>query len=98
MDSFDDSLAKLLAFQGTPSDMFRRTIAERMHAHDRYREQTPNDENDGGCGPLIWEAAKHVGEPLGAGQDFVFLMTFVSQFLERLNEASIFELMTGRPD
>ena len=96
MDYFDDSLANLMRLQGAPPDLLCRTIKDRKSEHDQYREWIPRGEKDALRVTWLWEAAKHVGEPLGAREDFTFLMSFGSQFLDRLSGASVFELMTGR--
>jgi hypothetical protein len=96
MDYFTDSLVNLLALQGAPPDLLCRTITDRMSEHDQFRESIPKGEKGVLRGTWLWEAAIHVGEPLGASQDFCFLMSFGFQFLDRLNAASVFELMTGR--
>ena len=53
-------------------------------------------ENAGNKGTLFWEAAKHVGEPLGLNSDPEFLIQFGLRFLEKLNSAAVDELLVGK--
>jgi hypothetical protein len=96
MDHFQDNLANLLALQGASPDVVSRIMAERTNEYGEYRKWVP-DKDEGTGGTLLWEAAKHVGEPFGARVtgNPIFLMTFGLRFLERLNQALVCELLTG---
>jgi hypothetical protein len=60
----------------------------------------PNNRNhcrdEGTGGTLLWEAAKHVGEPFGAraGGNPIFLVMFGMRFVERFKQALVYELLT----
>lgn len=45
---------------------------------------------------LLWEAAKHVGGPIGLNAHPVFLLQFGTRLLERLNDALVGDLLVGR--
>lgn len=97
MDHFQDHIANLLALQGASPDVICRTMAERTNEYRDYRKWVP-EKDEGTRGTLLWEAAKHLGEPFGfrANRNPVFLVTFGVRFLERFNQALVFELLTGR--
>ena len=69
-------------------------MAARSREYAEYREWVPA-ENAGAKGTLLWEAAKHVGEPIGLNTQPVFLLQFGTQLLEKLNKALIHELLVG---
>lgn len=94
IDLFGDFLVENLALQGTPPDLICKAMAERSEEYGRYREWVTSDVNTTG-GTLLWNAAKHVGEPLGMGCDFLFATLFSSVFLTRVKEALVYELLTG---
>ena len=95
MDHFQDNLANLLALQGTPPDVICQTMADRTDEYGEYRKWIP-DGDEGTGGTLLWEAAKHVGAPFGAGANGnpIFLMMFGVRFVERFKKALVQELLT----
>ena len=95
MDHFQDNFANLLALQGAPPDLICQTMADRTDEYEKYRKWIP-DRDEGTGGTLLWEAAKHVGEPFGvraSGNPF-FLMIFGMRFVERFKQALVYELLT----
>jgi hypothetical protein len=96
MDHFEDHLANLLALQGASPDVLSQTLAKRTNEYGDYRKWIP-EKDEGTKGTLLWEAAKHVGEPFGyrASGNPIFLMKFGVRFLERLERALVHELLTG---
>jgi hypothetical protein len=94
MDFLQDHLAFNLALMGSPPDLVNETMAARSREYGDYRQWAPA-EGDGMKGTLLWEAAKHVGEPVGLNTHPVFLMQFGNRLLEKLDRASIHELLVG---
>jgi hypothetical protein len=95
MDFLQDDLASCLALMGSPPDLINETMAGRSREYANYREWVPA-ENAGAKGTLLWEAAKHVGEPIGLNINPVFLLQFGTRLLEKLNRASVHELLVGK--
>src|SRR5262249_123918 len=95
MDFLQDYLATHLALMGSPPDLINETMAARSREYGDYREWVPA-ENAGEKGTLLWEAAKHVGEPIGLNTNPVFLLQFGTRLLEKLNRASLYELLVGK--
>lgn len=94
MDFLQDDMALNLALLGSSPDLIDETMAARSREYAEYREWVPA-ENAGAKGTLLWEAAKHVGEPIGLNTQPVFLLQFGTQLLEKLNKALIHELLVG---
>ena len=94
MDWFADWLADNLALQGMSPEVLCRARSDRLAEYGQYREWAPGEEG-GTAGCLLWEAGKHVGDPIGAGGDPIFLMTFTRHFVKRVNDALVSELLTG---
>jgi hypothetical protein len=95
MDFLQDDLALNLALLGSSPDLIDGTMAARSREYAEYRQWVPA-ENAGAKGTLLWEAAKHVGEPIGLNTHFVFLLQFGTRLLEKLNGALVGELLVGR--
>lgn len=93
VDLFADFLVESLALQGTPIDLICRTMEDRSHEYGQYHEWATSGV-DKMAGTLLWNAAKHVGEPLGYG-GFLFITVFENAFLARVKEALVYELLTG---
>jgi hypothetical protein len=95
MDHFQDNIANLLALEGTPPDTICQTMADRTDEYGGYRKWIAGgDEGTGGT--LLWEAAKHIGEPFGAtaSGNPIFLVMFGVRFVERFKQALVYELLT----
>jgi hypothetical protein len=96
MAYFQDWLAHRLALQGASLELILITMLDRTTEYGKYQKWIPNDD-EGTGGTLLWEAAKHIGEPLDCATNPLFLVLFVSNFVDRLlNEAMVYELMTGK--
>jgi hypothetical protein len=95
MDFLQDYLALNLALLGSPPDLINQTMAARSREYGEYRQWVAA-ENAGEKGTLLWEAAKHVGEPIGLKMHPVFLLQFGTRLLEKLNRALIHELLVGK--
>jgi hypothetical protein len=69
-------------------------MADRTDEYGEYRKWVP-EQDEGTQGTLLWEAAKHVGEPFGpwASGNPIFLLTFGVRFLERFKQALVHELL-----
>jgi hypothetical protein len=94
MDYFEGDLAYFLALQGITPYAICNTLADRGREYASYREWSPQGSAPF-VGTLLWEAAKHIGEPLGARGNAFFLV-FARFFFERWQQALIYELLTGR--
>jgi hypothetical protein len=94
VDHFLDKLAYLLALQGAPPDLICRTMEERSQEYAQYREWTAD--MDRIAGTLLWNAAKHVGLPVGLPEHFMFTILFGNFFLMRVKRALVYELLTGK--
>jgi hypothetical protein len=94
VDYFLDTSARLLGLQGASPDLIWRTMTERSEEYAQYREWTADI--DRMAGTLLWNAAKHVGAPLGLGRHFMFTTIFGTQFLMRVTGALVYELLTGQ--
>ena len=64
MDFLEDDLATNLALVGSPPDLIGETMVARLKEYAQYREVVPTEDAPA-AGTLLWEAAKHVGEPMG---------------------------------
>ena len=95
MDFLQDNFAHYLAILGSSPELINDTMAARSREYAEYRQWVPA-ENEGAKGTLLWEAAKHVGEPIGLNTHPVFLLQFGTRFLEKLNGALIHELLVGK--
>lgn len=94
MDFLQDALALHLALLGSSPNLIDQTMAARSREYANCRQWLPAD-NAGAKGMLFWEAAKHVGEPIGLQMHPVFLLQFGNQFLKKLNGALIRQLLVG---
>jgi hypothetical protein len=95
MDFLKDDLALYLALLGSPPNLIDETMAARSREYAEYRQWVPA-ENAGAKGTLLWEAAKHVGDPIGLKAHPVFLLHFGTRFLEKLDRALVCELLVGK--
>jgi hypothetical protein len=95
MDHFQDQLSGLMALQGVPPTDLCDTMAARSTEYAGYKKWTPKG-REGAGGTLLWEAAKHAAEAFEDNRNPVFLMTFGLRFLQRVEAASLYELLTGR--
>jgi len=95
VEHLQDDLAMNLALLGSPPDLIIETMAARTQEYAKYLEWVPA-ENAGTKGTLVWEAAKHVGEPIGLKTHPGFLVQFVIRFLEKVDHALIHELLVGK--
>jgi hypothetical protein len=94
MDFLQDDMALNLALLGSSPDLIDETMAARSREYAEYRQWVPA-ENAGAKGTLLWEAAKHVGEPIGLNMHPVFLLQFGTRVLEKLNGALVGDLLVG---
>jgi len=97
-DYLQDDLAFHLALLGSPPNLIQETMEARSREYAGYHEWSREfkpEEGKGFGGTLLWEAAKHVGEPIGLHTNLAFLMTFMTCFYEKLNLASVKELLVG---
>jgi hypothetical protein len=95
MDFLQDDLALNLALLGSSPDLIDETMAARSREYAEYRQWVPA-ENAGAKGTLLWEAAKHFGEPIGLNTHPVFLLQFGTRLLEKLENALIGDLLVGK--
>ena len=95
MDFLQDDLAHYLALIGSSPELINETMAARSREYAEYRQWVPA-EDAGAKGTLLWEAAKHVGEPIGLNTHPVFLLQFGTRLLEKLNGALVGDLLVGR--
>jgi hypothetical protein len=96
MAYFQDWLAYRLALQGAPPELILNKMVDRATEYGKYEKWIPSDD-EGAGGTLLWEAAKHIGEPLDCTTNPIFLVLFASNFLNRLiNQAMVYELLTGQ--
>ena len=96
MAYFEDWLAHRLALQGASPELIMITMLDRTTEYGKYQKWIPSDD-EGSGGTLLWEAAKHIGEPLDCTSNSIFLVLFASNFLDRLiNQAMVYELLTGQ--
>jgi hypothetical protein len=72
MDFLEDDLALNLALAGSPPDLIGETMVARSREYAQYREWLPA-ENAPSRGTLLWEAAKHIGEPMGLDKEKLFV-------------------------
>ena len=93
VDYLQDDLAFNLALSGSSPDLIDETMVARSKEYAQYREWVPA-EGATARGTLFWEAAKHVGEPMGLEKNFFFLTLFENQFLRKLNRALVRELLS----
>jgi hypothetical protein len=96
MDFFEDNLAQLLALQGVEPQALCGTFSARSNEYGPYREWVSKD-LDKMASTLFWNAAKHIGAPLGLERHFLFTETFGMLFLKRVERALVYELLTGKP-
>jgi hypothetical protein len=93
VDLFLDSLVYFFALQGAPPAIICATLRERSKEYANYNEWTSAEP----AGTLLWNAAKHVGEAAGIERNHIFVTMFNSVFLQGIERAFVFELLTGRP-
>jgi hypothetical protein len=92
-----DHLAYLLALQAVGSpDTICHTMAVRIDEYGRYKKWLPEGAEPPFAGTLLWEAAKHIGCPLGRDRDLFFITFFMKVFMDRVVQDSIFELLRGK--
>jgi hypothetical protein len=94
MDYFGDSIAEILALQGIPPDLICQTLRERMAEYGQYRKWVPEGK-EGPKGTLLWEVAKHVGNPLQLSQDLLFLTTFGLRVMQHVESMMVQDLLIG---
>src|SRR5271156_1367810 len=94
MDFLQYDLALNLALLGSSPDLIDETMAARSREYAEYHQWVPAD-NAGSKGTLLWEAAKHVGEPIGLNRHPAFLLQFGIRLLEKLEHALVHELLVG---
>jgi hypothetical protein len=70
-------------------------MGERSREYSDYPQWLPA-KGEGAKGTLFWEAAKHVGEPVGLNRDPVFLVHFGNRLPKKLERLSLFELLLGK--
>ena len=91
-----DWLANRLALEGVSPELILNKMLDRTTEYGKYQKWIPGDD-EGPGGALLWEAAKHIGEPLDCSTNPIFLVLFASNFLDRLiNQAMVYELLTGQ--
>jgi len=95
MDFLQDDLALNLALLGSSPDLIDETMAARSREYAEYRQWVPA-ENADAKGTLLWEAAEHIGEPIGLNKHPVFLLQFRVRFLEKLTGAMVHDLLVGK--
>lgn len=95
MSFLEDDLAFNLALLGSSPSLIAETIATRSREYAEYRQWVPA-EGAGAKGTLLWEAAKHVGEPIGLNRNPFFLMQFGTRFLKKLSNAFVRDLLVGK--
>jgi len=66
-----------------------------MNEYVGYKKLVPEGE-ESPRGTLLWEAAKHLGKPIGEGSNPIFLSLFAHEFVKLLVRAMVYELLTGR--
>jgi hypothetical protein len=94
VDYLQDGLAFHLALLGSQPDTIGKLMSLRSQEYARYREWVPK-ENEGFADTLLWEAAKHVGEPIGLHEHGVFLAQYSMRFFKKLDLGAIQELLVG---
>jgi hypothetical protein len=96
MVNVQDWLANRLALQGASPELILNRMVDRMTEYGKYQKWVPSD-GEGTGGTLLWEAAKHIGEPLDCSINPIFLVLFAGNFVDRLiNQAMVYELLTGQ--
>jgi hypothetical protein len=73
MDYFEDFLANLLALQGAPPHSIYSAMTDRTIEYAKYPKWGPSGD-EGMGGTLLWEAGKHIGEPLDCSANPFFLV------------------------
>jgi len=91
LDAVLGAVASNLALQGVAPDIIYHTAVKRLEEYARYREPLEPP----GPGTMLWNAAKHVGEPLGIDGNDLFITTFGIEFSRRVRQAFLYELLTG---
>jgi hypothetical protein len=102
MDYFQDKRVHFLALRGAPPDDISRTLAERTKEYARYQIWI-SGENEGPTGTVLWETGKHIGKLFDGDNNHVFKtvgfnIMCARDFVDRLKQASVYELLTVRPD
>jgi hypothetical protein len=91
-DILADHLALNLALMGSPPDLINETMVARSREYADYREWLADDKKSP-TGTLLWEAAKHVGKPIGLNKNAFFIMFFTHAILRKISRASVHELL-----
>lgn len=96
MDYFGENLVHLLALQGMPPELICGTMRDRVIEYGIYRKWWP-EKNEGAKDTLLWEAAKHVASimKMENRRYAYFVLAFGIRFLEKINHALVYELLTG---
>lgn len=92
---FLDHFAYSLALQGTSPDFVCQMMTARSEEYAQYRDWVADD-NQSVAGTLLWNAAKHVAVPLGCEHDPIFATSFGTLFINRVAQALVYELLTGK--
>jgi hypothetical protein len=95
MNFFEDNLAHLLALIGVEAKTICPILSTRSEEYGPFQEWVSGD-TDKMAGTLFWNAAKHVGAPIGFERNFLFTQMFGTLFLERVNRAAVRELLIGK--
>lgn len=97
VDHFYGELAFLLGVQGFTPPAIWSTLSDRACEYGAYREWFAESDKPQ-KNTLFWEAPKRIGELFGghAAKNPTFIVTYARIFIERIKQARIEELMTGR--
>jgi hypothetical protein len=95
VDYYLGELAFRLALLGLPPDQICATLSARSQEYGGYREWIAKGDVSK-KGTLLWEAAKHIGEAVNINKNVFFNMNYINQTLRNLNDAKVYELLTGR--
>ena len=95
MSFFEDNLSNVLALQGAEPETITATMAARSEEYAQYRDWVACD-NQSVAGTLLWNAAKHIAVPLGCEHDPIFTTLFAERFINRVVQAMVYELLTGK--
>lgn len=93
MGFFEDDIAFDLALQGFNPSYIDEILITRTQEYAQYQKWMPKEGE--AKGKLLWEAALHIGNPLGFDINPIFLVQFAPYFMERLQRALIPELLSG---
>jgi hypothetical protein len=90
-----DQLFFDLAVRGSPPDLIDQTMTARTREYANYRQWLPSEGSDL-KGTLLWEAAKHVGEPIDLSTHPMFLALFGAAIVDKIMHASVQKLLVGQ--